>query len=54
MNGRAVRSGARWTVGSVVVAHGFIHLLDAAKGLGWAEVNQLAEPISAGLGHSGH
>jgi len=50
MNGQAVRSGARRTVGFVVVAHGFIHLLGAAKGLGWAEVNQLAEPISAGWG----
>jgi len=32
------------------VVHGFIHLLGAAKGLGWAEETQLVEPISTGLG----
>jgi len=40
----------RWVVGLVVVLHGCIHLLGAAKGLGWAKVTQLAEPIGAGLG----
>ena len=50
INGRAVRTAGRWVVGLVVVLHGLIHLLGAAKGLGWAEVTQLAGPISAGLG----
>ena len=50
MNGRAVRTSGRWVVGFVVVVHGFIHLLGAAKGLGWADVTQLAEPISNRLG----
>ncbi|WP_111721362.1 DUF6544 family protein [Homoserinimonas sp. OAct 916] len=45
-----MRTTVRWVVGLVVVLHGLIHLLGAAKGLGWAEVTQLAEPISAGLG----
>lgn len=30
----------------VLIGHGLIHLLGAAKGLGWAEVAQLREPIS--------
>jgi hypothetical protein len=50
INGRAVRKAARWLVGLVVALHGSIHFLGAAKGLGWAEVTQLAEPISSGLG----
>jgi hypothetical protein len=35
----------RWIVGLVLVAHGCIHLLGAAKGLQWTDVTQLAEPI---------
>ena len=50
VNGRAVRTGGRWVVGLVVVVHGCIHLLGAAKGLGSADVTQLTEPISTGLG----
>ncbi|MEO7125150.1 MAG: DUF6544 family protein [Nakamurella sp.] len=50
VNGRTVRTAARWVVGLVVVVHGLIHLLGASKGLGWAEVTQLAGPISTGLG----
>ena len=50
INGRSVRMIAGWLVGFVAVAHGAIHLLGAAKGLGWAEVTQLAEPIGAGPG----
>jgi hypothetical protein len=40
----------RWVVVFVLVGHGLIHLLGAAKGLGWAEVPALKEPISAGVG----
>ncbi len=50
MNGRVVRLAARWLVAVVVVLHGLIHLTGAAKGLGWAEVSQLVEPISTRLG----
>jgi hypothetical protein len=37
-------------VGAVVIAHGAIHLLGAANGLGWAVVPQLARPIGPVLG----
>jgi uncharacterized membrane protein YphA (DoxX/SURF4 family) len=45
-----MRKALRWTVGSVVVIHGLIHLMGAAKGLGWAEVTELTEPISRSMG----
>ena len=45
-----MRSVVRWFVVVVVVAHGLIHLLGAAKGLGWAEVTALPEPISPAMG----
>ena len=41
---------ARWIVVVVVVMHGLIHLLGGAKGLGWADVTQLTEPVSPVLG----
>ena len=50
IDGRSVRSTVRWVIGLVVVVHGSIHVLGAAKGLGWADVTQLAAPISTGLG----
>lgn len=50
MNGRATSSGVRWLLSVFLVTHGLIHLLGAAKGLGWANVTQLAEPISTALG----
>ncbi len=50
INGRAVRSTLRWVVGIVIVVRGSIHLLGAAKGLGWADVSRLADPISRGIG----
>jgi hypothetical protein len=40
----------RWVVVAALVGHGLIHLLGAAKGLGWSEVAQLKEPIGPGLG----
>ena len=46
-----MRSAVRWfVVFVVVVAHGLTHLLGAAKGLGWAEVSALPEPISPAMG----
>lgn len=35
----------RWLIVLVLFAHGLIHLLGAAKGLGLADVAQLKEPI---------
>ena len=45
-----MRTVVRWFVVVVVVGPGLIHLLGAAKGLGWAEVAALPEPISRALG----
>ena len=45
-----MRRVLRWIVVVVVVAHGLIHLLGATKGFGWADVSQLKEPISPGMG----
>ena len=50
INGRAVRTMVRRVIGLVVIAHGSVHFLGAAKGLRWADVAQLSSPISAGLG----
>jgi hypothetical protein len=40
-----VASLVRWAVVALVLGHGLIHLLGAAKGLGWAEVAALKKPI---------
>jgi hypothetical protein len=45
-----MRTVVRWTLGIVVVLHGLIHLLGAAKGLGWRSVTQLSESIDSRLG----
>jgi len=45
-----MRTTLRWFVAVVVVGHGLIHLLGAAKGLGWAEVAALPEPIGPAMG----
>ena len=45
-----MRAVARWIVVAVIVVHGLLHLLGAAKGLGWADVSQLTRPISTGMG----
>jgi hypothetical protein len=39
-----------WVVVVVVVLHGLIHLLGAAKGFGWTDVKSIAEPIGHGMG----
>ncbi|MEY2431405.1 MAG: hypothetical protein QOC92_1130 [Acidimicrobiaceae bacterium] len=41
---------ARWIVVAVVVGHGLLRLLGAAKGFGWADMSQLTRPISTGMG----
>jgi hypothetical protein len=35
----------RWALVALLVGHGLIHLLGAAKGFGWATVSQLKDPI---------
>ena len=45
-----MRTVVRWFVVVVVVGHGLIHPLGAAKGLGWAEVVALPDPISPVMG----
>jgi hypothetical protein len=45
-----MRTVIRWIVIAVVTGHGLIHLLGPAKGLGWANVTQLKEPISTAMG----
>ena len=45
-----MRTAIRWTVAAVIVVHGLIHFLGAAKGLGWADVTALSEPITPGIG----
>lgn len=47
-----VGAGLGRIAAGVVVAHGLIHFLGAAKGLGWAQVSQLEEPVSVALGVS--
>ena len=40
----------RWIVVVILIAHGLLHLLGAAKGLSWAEVATLTDPITPALG----
>ena len=50
--GRRSRHG-RWAVtavGGVVILHGTLHMLGAARGLGWADVPQLPQPIGRPMG----
>jgi hypothetical protein len=48
--GGRLRTAALMLVALVVVAHGLIHLFGAAKGLGWAEVTALKDPVSPAMG----
>ena len=45
-----MRAFMRWFVVVVLVGHGLIHLLGAAKGFDWAEVEALTQPIEPALG----
>ena len=40
----------RWVLVVVLVLHGLVHLLGAAKGLGWAEVPTLSSPVGPAEG----
>jgi hypothetical protein len=48
--GAPIRTVVRWFIVVIVLGHGLIHLLGAAKGLGWAEVAALPEPIGPAVG----
>jgi hypothetical protein len=41
-----MRQVVRWALAVIVVVHGLIHLLGAAKGFRWATVTSLTQPIS--------
>ena len=45
-----MRTVVRWFMVVAMTGHGLIHLLGAAKGLGWAEVASLPEPIGPAMG----
>ncbi len=45
-----MRATLQGVVVVVVVLHGLVHLLGAAKGFGWAKVSQLTERISPAMG----
>ena len=40
----------RWVFAFIVVVHGLIHLMGPAKAFGYAELPQLTQPISRGMG----
>lgn len=40
----------RWAIAVLILGHGLIHLMGAAKGLGLADLDQLEQPISKGAG----
>ncbi|MDQ2757097.1 MAG: hypothetical protein M3Y71_11115 [Actinomycetota bacterium] len=42
---RRGRGVVRRVVGAVIVMHGLLHLLGGAKGLGWATVSSLTQPV---------
>lgn len=44
-----MRRAVHWAVVVVVIILGLIHLLGAAKGLGWADISQLKEPLNPGM-----
>ena len=45
-----MRTLIRWATGLVLLLHGLIHVMGAVKGLGWADVAQLHEPIGTTAG----
>lgn len=45
-----MREVVRWGLVSILVVHGLIHLLGAAKGFGWAAVPALEQPIGSVVG----
>lgn len=45
-----MRNFLRWCIVALTFGHGLVHLVGAAKGLGWADVTRLHEPIGTTLG----
>jgi hypothetical protein len=39
-----------WALSFVITVHGLIHLMGVAKAFGYAELSQLTQPISRGIG----
>ena len=50
MKGPLMTNIPRFLVVALLTGHGLIHLLGAAKAFGWAEVNQLSQPIGPAAG----
>ncbi len=44
-----MRHAIRWSVGTITIIHGLIHLLGTVDGLGWADVEALREPIGPAM-----
>lgn len=45
-----MRTTLRWTIGIIIIIHGLIHLLGAAKAFGWAAAPSLSQPVSPAAG----
>jgi lysylphosphatidylglycerol synthetase-like protein (DUF2156 family) len=45
-----MRTALRLLFVAIIVIHGLIHLMGAAKGFGWADVAALKQPISRSMG----
>ena len=45
-----MRTTIRRTTAVVIIVHGLVHLMGAMKGLGWADVARLNQPISTPMG----
>lgn len=45
-----MRVAVKWVFVVVLVVHGLIHLLGAAKGFGWAAVSELTSPVGPAMG----
>ena len=45
-----MRTALRLLLVAIILVHGLIHLMGAAKGFGWADVTALKQPISRSMG----
>jgi hypothetical protein len=43
-----MRSSVRWLFAGLVTVHGLIHLLGVVEGFGFADVQQLTQPVTPG------
>jgi hypothetical protein len=44
-----MRSTVRWLFAGLVTGHGLIHLLGVVEGFGFADVEQLTQPVAPGV-----